>query len=380
MNFYLRNALGLFLQTYPCALMAFLPFPQEACRFRRRQIFFWVTVIAAVLAALYPAALCLRGRNVYPWHTFLPDLLIFAAFLLLAAACVWIVRETLIKKVLVFSIVTFYAVAQFSLVNMFLPLLPWSTDLGGFAYSQNGLALFAATTVLLMPLMLAVVIRPLGEYFQEIKPQNMRREFFAVTISTSIYFVMTIYCDTAYYGDAGKAGVFQRYLLPMLLFLTMNQILTYWLVFRESMRRQRDYERQRFLEVQRMQYDRFAAEMENTRRFRHDLRHHLNALGALNAQGRQDEIAEYLKQYGSVYDHLSSQKFSGDPVVDSVLEYYLAMAGEEEVDVKCRVSLSRGEGGKRRGRDGYDRAAGQLPGERHKGHAASPGRRPAAVH
>ena len=94
-----------------------------------------------------------------------------------------------------------------------------------------------------------------------------------------------------------------------------------------------------------MQYDRFAGEMENTRRLRHDLRHHLNVLGALNAQGQQDEITEYLKQYGAVYDHLSRQKFSGDPVVDSVLEYYLAMAGEEEIDVKCEVSLAKGGSG-----------------------------------
>ena len=42
---------------------------------------------------------------------------------------------------------------------------------------------------------------------------------------------------------------------------------------------------------------------------------------------------------------MSRQKFSGDPVVDSVLEYYLAMAGEEEIDVKCEVSLAKGGSG-----------------------------------
>ena len=345
MNFYLRNALGFFLQVYPCALMSLLPFPQGAYRFRRRYIFFWITVIAAALAALYPAALCLRRRSVSPWHTFLPDLLIFAAFPLMLFACVLTVRETLLKKILVFSIVLFYAAAQFSLVNLLLPFLPWSTDLEGFAYSQNGLVLFAATAALLMPLMLAAVIRPLGEYIQEIEPMNMRREFFAATVSTVIYCILTIYCDTAYYSDIGKAGAFQRYLLPMLLFLTLNQILTYWLVFRESIRRKRDHERQRFLEVRHLQYEKIASEMENTRRLRHDLRHHLNVLGALNAQGRRDEITKYLKQYGAVYDHLNGQKFSGDPVVDGVLEYYLTMAGKEETGVKCHVSLSEGGSG-----------------------------------
>lgn len=345
MNFYLRNALGFFLQIFPCTLMAFLPFPCDSFRFRPKWVFTCLTAAVAALAALYPAALCLCRRSVYTGrHTFLPDLLIFAAFPFILAACIWIVRETLIKKILVFSIVTFYAVAQFFLVNMLLPFLPWSTDLEGFAYSQNGLVLFAATTALLMPLMLAAVIRPLGEYIQEIEPENMRREFVAVVISTLVYLVLTIYCDTAYYGSIGEAGVFQRYLLPLLLFMTLNQILTYWLVFRESIRRKRDNERRNLTRLQQLQYEKIAGEMESTSRLRHDMRHHLNALGALNAQGKQEEITEYLKQYGAVYYRLDRRQFSGDPVVDSVLGYYLSLASEAQIPVKCRVSLKGASG------------------------------------
>lgn len=50
-----------------------------------------------------------------------------------------------------------------------------------------------------------------------------------MVVSTSIYLVLTLYCDTAYktYGGIGETGVFQQYLLPLLLFLTLNQGLTY---------------------------------------------------------------------------------------------------------------------------------------------------------
>ena len=341
MSLYLRNALGFFIQLFPCALMIFLPFPQETYRFRRKHMFFWMTVIAAILAALFSATLCLRDMSRYPINIFRPNLLMFAAILLVLAVYAWMVRETLVKKILVFSVVLFYAVSQFFLVNTLLPYLPLSADTEGLVYSQNGVVLYAATTVLLLPLMLAAVIRPLGEYIQEIEPKNMRREFFVVTVSTSIYFVLTLYCDTAYriYGAIGEVGVFQRYMLPMLLFVTLNQIVTYWLLFRESVRRKRDLEQQRVWEIQRLQYDKIAGEMENTSRLRHDLRHHLNALGALNAQGRQEEITEYLKQYVAVYDQLSKQNFSGDPIVDSVLEYYMALAGEANIPVNRQISL-----------------------------------------
>ena len=341
MTCYLRNAVGFFIQFFPCAVMVFLPFSQEACRFRRKRIFTWMTIIAAGLAALFSAALCLPDRNKHPGYTFLADMLMLAAILLALAAHAWIVREPLIKKSLVFSIVLCYAVLQFVLVNILLPYLPWSTELAGLTYSQNGLVLYAATTVVMMPLMLITVIRPLGEYIQEIELENMRRELVAVAVSTSIYLGLTIYCDAAYriHVGAGRVSVYQRYQLPLLLLMTLNQGLTYWLVFQESIRRKRDNERQRFWEIQRLQYDKIAGEMENTSRLRHDLRHHLNALGALNAQGMQEEITEYLKQYSAVYYRLDRQKFSGDPVVDSVLEYYLALAGEAHILVNCQVSL-----------------------------------------
>ena len=74
------------------------------------------------------------------------------------------------------------------------------------------------------------------------------------------------------------------------------------------------------------------------------MRYHLNAIGALNAQGRQKEVTEYLRQYGAVYDQLSKQKISGDPVVDSVLEYYLALVGEAEIPVKYKVTLDKSSG------------------------------------
>ena len=346
MSLYLRNALGFFIQLYPCAVMIFLPFSPETYRFRCRRVFTWMTVITAALAALFPAVLYLCDMNGNPISPSQPGLIMFTAILLVLAVYAWMVRETPIKKALVFSVVLFYAVTQFFLVNTLLPYLPWSTDLEGFVYSQNGLALYAATTVLLLPLTLATMIRPLGEYIQEIEPKNVRRELFLVTVSTLIYLVLTLYCDTAYriYGGIGEVGVFQRYLLPLLLFMTLNQVLTHWLVFRESVRRKRDMERQRFLEIQRLQYEKIAGEMENTSRLRHDLRHHLNALGALNAQGRQEEITEYLKQYVAVYDQLSKQTFSGDPVVDSVLEYYMALAGEANIPVKRQISLAGSTG------------------------------------
>lgn len=343
MRFYLRNALGFFIQLYPCAVMVFLPFSPQTYRFRRKQVFTWMTVVAVVLAALFSAALHLRDSIGYPVQIFLSSLLMLAAILLVLAAYAWMVREKLIKKILVFAIVLFYAVSQFFLVNVLLPYLPWSTDLEGFTYSQNGLVLYAATTVLFLPLMLGMVIRPLGEYIQKIEPQNMRREFFSVVASTSIYLVLTLYCDTAYriYGGIGETGIFQRYLLPLLLFLTLNQVLTYWLIFRESIRRKQDSERKRTIEIQQLQYDKITKEMENTRRIRHDMRHHLTSLHDMLAQGRAEEAKDYLSELVGVSTKRENETYCRNMIVNGLLQYYVGLAQDKKI--LCKVQAECGE-------------------------------------
>ena len=339
MRFFLLNAVGFFLQFLPPALIVFLPFPQETLRFRRGRIFAGVIFAAAALSAAFPAALCCLSDAVTT--PVAANLFMLCAILLGLTVHVRLVREALLKKILVIYIVIFYEAVQY-LLNYVLnpPSRPMPLYLNVlYIYDEAVVLEQLAMIAVLLPLELAFVIRPLGEFIREIEPQKMRREFAIVVMSTTACIVLMIYCDTVW----PEEGFFR--LVPLFTLLIFDQNVIYWLVFRESVRRRHDYERQRFLEVQRVQYDRFAGEMENTRRLRHDLRHHLNVLGALNAQGRQDEITEYLGQYGAVYEHLSRQKFSGDPVVDSVLEYYLAMAGEEGIDVKCQAFPSeRGSG------------------------------------
>ena len=344
MRFFLLNAIGCFIDFLPCALMVFLPFSQDTLRFRRRRIFEAVVLASAAQAVLFPLTMLTLYsladvRTIQAIHA-AGNLYSLCTFLISLAVYVWLVREALLKKVLVVYTVTFYQAALYWLINTIDPQsrqMPLYHNVNLYFYDEVVVLEQLVLTAVLLPLELAFVIRPLGEFIREIEPRKMRREFAIAVISTTACFALMTYCDTVWPVVLP--------LTPLFLFMIFDQNVIYWLVFRESVRRRRDYERQRFLEIQRVQYDRFAGEMEKTRRLRHDLRHHLNALGALNAQGRQDEITEYLKQYGAVYDHLSRQKFSGDPVVDSVLEYYLAMAREEEIDVKCRVSLSEGGSG-----------------------------------
>ncbi len=333
----IQNALGFFIQLFPCALMIFLPFPQEDYRFQRSRIFAWMTIVSVISAVLFTLVLCLRDTARYPKHIVISNSSMFAAILLILAAYIWLVRESLLKKILVFFIVLFYAVTEFVMVNGIHAILnPDGIDTTVYPYTESFLLLYAVTTVFLLPIMLAAVIRPLKEYIREIEPRNMRREFFIAVFSTLVYFAMTIYCETI----IGSAGYFQYFLLPML-FLTLNQVLIYWLLFRESVRRRRDSEYQRAMEIQQLQYEKIAGDMETTRRMRHDLRHHYNSLNDMLDRGRLDEMKEYLSDVIDTTVRRDNEVYCRNMTVNGLLQYYIGIARDK--GIRCEVHAECGE-------------------------------------
>ena len=341
-SFYLRHALGFFIQFYPCTILCFLPFSEDSYRFRRRNIFTVLTLASAISALIYSVLMrwMIRvGIDALFWGSTFFHIVV----LLGLAAYILLVREAAIKKLLVFFIALFYAATQYWLVNLGMCFIqfPTAVEITGF-YSFGTLQMYAVTAAVLLPSMIGAVIRPLKDFLRESEPKQMRREFRLVLISLAVYFVMMI-CFSSIWGIYSDKITWLLFCI-LFLCLMLNQSMIFWMVFKESVRRKRDSDRQRFLEVQRLQYEKIAGEMERTSRLRHDLRHHLNTLGALNAQGRQEEITEYLGQYGAVYDQLDRQNICADPVVDSVLEYYLALARSAEVSVKYQISLKASSG------------------------------------
>lgn len=343
MTVYLQNALGFFIQLFPCALLIFLPFPREAYRFSRRTIFICMTGGCAVFAACFSAGLCLRDMEKYPVHSTITNLSTLTAVLLILAAYVWLVRQPVIKKLLAFAVVMFYAVAVFVLVNMIAPFFSGAGATVAYAYNGLFVLLYGGVTALLLPLTLIVVIRPLAEYIREIEPQNMRREFFIVIVSTLFYFVLEFTCSSIYGNESGFAGEWGalQYQILILLLLMLYQVLIYWLIFRESVRRKRDSERRRAMEIQQLQYEKIAGDVETTRRMRHDLRHHYNALYEMMIKGDMEEAREYVSKLADSTARRMNEIYCRDKTVNGLLQYYVGLARGE--DIRCDVQVECGE-------------------------------------
>ena len=337
---FLRNMLGFFIQFFPCAIMIFLTFPKDTYRFRRRWIFCGITLATLLFAALFSAVTNSGfGGNA----AFAANILMFTAIFLTLAAYMFLIRQSLMKKLLVFFVIMFYAALQYCLVNLLNGVISvffgFSPENGAHSvYSLHGLALYVVTAAVMLPPVLTFVLHTLREYIREVETQDMRREFSVLIVSTIALIAFMICVDfTYYYLD------YKLYLLVLTLFwvLLMYQMLICWLIFRESVRRKRDVERRRTLEIQQLQYEKIVGDMENTRRMRHDLRHHYNALNDMLDRGQTDEMKAYLSDVIDTTIKRDSEAYCKNMTVNGLLQYYVGLARDE--NIQCDVRAECGE-------------------------------------
>lgn len=335
MSLYLRQCAGFFLQFFPCALLCFLPFGEESLWVSRRRVFTGITAAVLVLSGLFP--LMVAATEPYPIGSVSHNLYMLLAVALLAAVYFRLLKEPLVKKLLVLYLAVFYAASQYWLVIATLPLL----NGGHFSneiYSIQCLFLYTITSAVMLPPAVLVFSRVVRDFIREIEAKSMKREFFLTMFSTLACFVLMVYYSSV--ADYTTPDFWRLYGPPFLLVL-IEQCLVYWLLLRESVRRKRDADYQKVMEIQQLQYENITREMETVRRMRHDMRHWLNGLSDLLEQDKPEEMKDYLAQVIDRTVKRENTVYCHNPTVNGLLQYYVGQADGE--GIRCLVQAECGE-------------------------------------
>lgn len=325
-------------QTIPLVPLMYAPFGDGALRFRRRNCLLAFT--GYFLLGCAGQAVVSRMASPDGVRNYLAqDLTLIAVILPALGAWAWIVKAPALHKLMMAGMVIHYAAVQMLASNLSALLIgDQERYINEIVYTEAGNAYVFFTilgvTAVTWPLVWLFSRRTLQGSLPLLSTQEARRRLLYICV------MFLLFCFVSHWMPYFR----QPFATVSFLSITLAEMLTYYTFFQEIATVRRQAETAQELAVWQVQYRQLSRAIEETRRLRHDMRHHLNALSALNAQGKQEEIAEYLKQYGTVYDQLEKQKSSGDPVVDSVLEYYLSQAREAGVAVECRASLPKGSG------------------------------------
>ena len=338
MGFYIRQALGFFLQIFPCMVLCVLPWGEEAYRFRRKWTLLGFGTAAAVLALAFPLPLfATAGRDSFALFL-AANLYMLTSVVLCCAAYFWTIRENAIKKLLAVNLAGVYAAVQFMLVNMAAPFVGAGTP--DEVYPPAILGLFLGSTAALFPIAARMMRHTVRCYLRQTEPQLMKREFLWVFFASMAYFALLIFYNTTvdlhYFS-----GDFWRILSPPFLFAAVVLVAFYWILLREAVRRKEDYERQWHDEIQQLQYRRIVRDMEKTRRMRHDLRHHLGVLYDMAKQGKSGDLQAYLSELLDRTAQNETEWFCENPTVNGLLQNYIGRAREE--GVRCVVRAECGD-------------------------------------
>ena len=330
MSYYLRHFAGFLIQIGAPMLLCLMPFRQEDFRYPRKWVLIGYGALAVTAAACFPLA-----RGLMPWMPFdqptiLSNLYMLLVLAVFVALYFLVMRVAVIKKLIVLVLAVFYAATQYLLVNLTSPLFPQGSLPD--AYPPLTLTLYAVTALVLFPFAAVLMKRAVGDYLAEIEMRNIRREFSIVLLVTALYFAMLILYSSR---PDDNIGDFWWWVTPPFLLAAVILCIFYWTLFRESVRRKRDSDQQKALEIQQIQYEKITQEMEQSRRMRHDMRHHLASLSDLLAQGRTEEMKTYLSRLIESSAGRGSEVYCRNATVNGLLQYYAGLAAGE--GIRCEV-------------------------------------------
>lgn len=95
----------------------------------------------------------------------------------------------------------------------------------------------------------------------------------------------------------------------------------------------------RQLAMQKEHYKQLNARIEETRRLRHDMRHHIRMLCVLAESGDMQRLREYLKKLAPSAEQGEALTYTTNSVLDAVLCHYITAARQAGIRVNCVVAM-----------------------------------------
>lgn len=336
MSYFLRHFAGFFIQIGTGAMLCLLPFSGDNFRYPKKRVMFGFGIMVLFASLGYPLVRELMTFVKFENMTILSN--VYMLFVMIGAIILYfcVIQAETVKKLIVLTLVMFYEATQYLLVNLASPLFP--QGILPDAYPPLILALYTGTALVMFPAAVFLMIKIVGVYLEEVEIQNIKHEFNIVLIVTVLYFLMLFLYSSRPNVDI---AAFWWWVTPPFLLTAVILCFFYWILFRESVRRKRDSEYQKTMEIQQICYKKITEEMEKSRRIRHDMRHYLNGLYTMLEENTTAEMKIYLANIISNTSNRENQIYCGNTTVNALLQYYVGQAQSE--GIRCKVRADCGE-------------------------------------
>ncbi len=131
------------------------------------------------------------------------------------------------------------------------------------------------------------------------------------------------------------------FLMAAVIFVYFIFLRMYYVIHKSHQIQQESMQMQHQIELRDEQYQRIYETMENSRKMRHDLKHHLLTLKGFLDDGDILKAEEYLKQYFEDIRKYEIVRFCDNQVVNMLVSYYYSLAGENGTELAVHINIPK---------------------------------------
>lgn len=272
--------------------------------------------------------------------SFLPDankvLINMASTLIYFLFYFWAVRAHFGKTL--FTLLMLTNIANFVVVS--------SKCLEGFLFPALARQPFRWSYSLMMSAVQVVILIPLFIYIRRIYTNAIEKETNPAAWRYLWLIPATFYLLWFYqlygYGKSGTEMALQPENTIFLLFIDLGAFLIYYMVVCLINEHDRNYTletQNHLLYLQTVQYEHLKNRIAETRRARHDLRHHITVMAGFLDAGELDKLAAYLDSYRKSLPDDNSILYCKNSVVNLLLLYFAQQAREKEIAFDVHMDI-----------------------------------------
>ena len=242
------------------------------------------------------------------------------------------------KKLFLFSFALTAGLVINSINNAICTILIPAAGYDGLPYRSWANLSLAVLTAMVLPLFLWILAR----YYRPIESELTARECTYLSVLPLLLFLLltvglTFIKYEYLYNPMSLFLLFALFILVIIIYLIFFKML--YLSY-EKLRSQHEADQTRhLLSIQDEQYRNICANIENNRRMRHDLRHHIVILQGFLQRGQVQKASEYLEQYLHYVQQFELVELCRNPVVNMVVGYYQSIAFQKGIRFEARIQI-----------------------------------------
>ena len=329
-SFYRIAEIALFsaIDFLPYLILALYPF-RNRLRYPPVVLVFLTIIATALQIAFGVSAVFLSGEN--------KGFISIASTMVYFLFYFWAVRSHIGK--ILFTLLMISNIANF--------IVSSAKCIEGILFPAFALQRYRWSNSLIMAVVQALVLIPFFFYIRRFYKKALEREEFQpiwryLWLIPATFYLLWYY---HFYGNekAGLEIALQPENMLFLLFINLGALLVYYIVVNlidESDKNVRLQMENRLLALENLQYRNLKQKINDTRRARHDLRHHFAVMAGYLSDGKTECLKAYLSAYLKTIPEDNSLVYCQNYAINLLLLYFAQQAKEADIEFSVHMGLT----------------------------------------